>query len=135
MSISTTGFVLTNDKPVWAVMTTIEQTINQLVRKYGSGQPIFQDSTNRFADTNMNPSCKSCWVNFIVGGEARILSVHFDCDCDYSEYGDKKIIWSLTQWGMAEEIIWSICEAMKPYGKVFYRANDAITEEFMEVTQ
>lgn len=134
MSISTTGFVLTDEKPVWPVMTTIEKTIIELVKKYGNGKPIFRDSTSRFPDTTMHPDVQMCRMQFKVGEEDRMLHVHFNCDLDYSEYGDKKIIWSVSYWGMAEEIVLAICEAMKPYGRVFYQANDSITEDFVEVS-
>ena len=52
------------------------------------------------------------------------MTVHFDCDSDYSEYGDSKIIWSVNYWGLAEEIILAICKEMKQFGQVFYEAND-----------
>lgn len=123
MGISTTGFVLTENKDVFEILTTIEDTLKELIRKYSDGGHIFRD-TSSFPVIECSPRMGYFTLCFKVNNEDRMLSVHFDCDSDYSEYGDSKIIWSVNWWGMAEEIILSICEVMKQYGKVFYEAND-----------
>jgi hypothetical protein len=124
MGISTTGFVLTENKDIFAVLSTIEDTLTELVRKYAKDQFIFRDSTSKVPETECNPRSRGFRICFKVNNEDRMLSVHFDCDCDYREYGGSKIIWSVNWWGMAEEIILAVCKAMKQYGKVFYEAND-----------
>jgi len=124
MGISTTGFVLTENKDVFAVLTTIEDTLIELVKKYSTGEIIFLDKTSRFPKIVCSPRSISFHIHFKVNDENRILGVYFDCDCDYKEYGDSKIIWNVTKWGMAEEIILAVCKAMKQYGQVFYEAND-----------
>lgn len=120
MSISTSGFVLTENKDVFAVLSTVENTLIELIRKYD----IWQDSTSQLPVIECNPNSKHFNIRFKMNNEDRMLMIHFDCDCDYSEYGESKIIWSLNYWGMAEEIVMSICKVMTDYGQVFYEARD-----------
>lgn len=124
MGISTTGFVLTEKKDVFEVLRTIETTLTELVRKYAKDPILFQDKTSIVPQIRSIPITRSFYIDFKVNDEQRMLSVHFDCDCDYREYRGSKIIWSVNYWGMAEEIILGICKAMKQYGQVFYEAND-----------
>lgn len=124
MGVYTNGFVLTEKKDIFAVLNTIEKTLISLVRKYSQDVPIFRDSTSKLPRVECSPQSQFFNIYFKVNNEARILTVHFDCDCDYKEYGGSKIIWGVNNWGMSEEIILSICEVMKPFGKVFYEAND-----------
>lgn len=124
MGISTKGFVLTENKDVFAVLETIEDTLMEMVKKYSNGEVIFLDKTSSFPRVKCSPVSRAFYIYFKVNNESRMLGVYFDCDCDYREYGGSKIIWSVNYWGMAEEIILSICKVMKQYGKVFYEAND-----------
>lgn len=124
MGISTTGFVLTENKDVFAVLSTIENTLTELVKKYSIEEVIFRDKTSKLPNIECRPLSRAFYIYFKVSNESRMLGVYFDCDCDYKEYGGSKIIWSVNWWGMAEEIILSICKAMKQYGQVFYEAND-----------
>src|SRR4028118_417676 len=120
MGISTTGFVLTENKDVFAILRIIENILVDIVRKYSAGVDIWRDDTSKLPRIECHPDGEFFTVLFKVNNESRILYIHFDCDSDYSEYGDSKIIWNLNYWGMAEEIILSICKAMKQYGRVFY---------------
>lgn len=125
MGILTTGFVLTEKKDVFTILSTIEATLIELVRKYATKDTsIFRDSTSRLPEIECNPKSRYFRICFKVNNEDRMLTVHFGCDCDYKEYGDSKIIWSVTNWGLAEEIILSICKEMKQFGKVYYEARD-----------
>lgn len=123
MGVSTTGFVLTEKKDVFAVLSTMEDTLRELVKKYAKDH-LFRDKTSGVPNIECSPISRSFQIHFKVNNENRMLSVHFDCDCDYKEYGGSKIIWSVNYWGMAEEIILTVCKAMKQYGRVFYEAND-----------
>jgi len=114
---------LTEKKDIFAVLSTMEETLTELVKKYSTGEMIFLDKTSSFPDIKCNPIFRSFHIYFKVNNESRILGVSFDSS-DYKEYGDSKIIWSVNYWGMAEEIILTICKAMKQYGQVFYEAND-----------
>lgn len=124
MTVCTNGFVLTENKNVFQLMGTIEETLITLVKQY-SKDIIFRDTTSKFPRIECRPTTEACSIYFKVNDENRILTVNFGCDCDYSEYGDSKIIWSINCWGLADEIVLSVCEAMKEYGRVFYVANDA----------
>jgi len=123
MGISTNGFVLTENKDVFAVLSTIEDTLTDLVNKYYK-DTIWLDDTCKLPIVECCSRGRYFAVKFKIKNENRILMVYFDCDCDYKEYGGSKIIWSVNWWGMAEEIILAVCKAMKQYGKVFYEAND-----------
>lgn len=115
MGISTTGFVLTEKKDVFKVLSTIEDTLIELVKRY---------STSSFPRICCSPTTEYFTIDFKVNNEDRRMFVHFDCDCDKKQYGGSKIIWSVNYWGLAEEIILTVCKAMKQYGRVFYEAND-----------
>ena len=110
MSVSTTGFVLTEKKDVFEVLSTIRDALTE---DYSVFPRIECELKGRYFN-----------FSFKLNNESRMLMVHFDCDCYYSEYPGSKIIWSLSYWGLAEEIILSICKAMKRFGQVYYEAND-----------
>lgn len=134
MSISTTGFVVTKDKDVFKIMEVIDDALTELVKKYAK-DVVFRDRASSFPHTKIDAQAKLLASYFRINNENRILHINFDCNCDYSEYGDSKIIWSLSHWGMAEEIILAVCSAIKELniGDVYYRANDAVIEDFVEV--
>ena len=123
MSISTNGFVLTEKKDVFSVLSIIESTLIELIKKYSKGN-FRQDTTSKLPTIECKPDLGFFNIYFTVKNESRILTVHFGCDSDYSEYGNSKIIWSVNYWGLAEEIILAICKEMKQFGQVFYEAND-----------
>lgn len=83
MGVSTTGFVLTEKKDVFAVLCTIEDTLIELVKKYSTGEVIFRDKTSSFPRVVCSPTYRAFYIHFKVNGENRMLSVHFDCDCEY----------------------------------------------------
>lgn len=128
MGISTKGYVLTENKDIFAVLSTIEDTLIELVKKYSTGEMIFLDKTSSFPRIECCPRMEYFVIYFRVNNEDRMMFVHFGCDCDYEEYESPVISWSVNYWGMAEEIILGICKAMKQYGKVFYEANDCDSE-------
>ena len=68
-------------------------------------------------------------ISFTVHGEKRILFVTHTCSNDYSEvYEGEKIIFSLGCWGMSEEIMLVIADAIKEFGDVYYTKNDCEDE-------
>ena len=125
MSVSTTGFVLTETKDVFSVLEVIEFILIELIKKYAIKDiPIFQDTTSKFPTIECDPRMRFFNIPFKVNNESRMLTVHFGCDSDYSEFGGSKIIWGVNYWGMSEEIVLGICKGMKQFGQVFYEAND-----------
>ena len=68
---------------------------------------------------------RSFYINLIIASENRSLFVTHSCSSDYSDvYKGDKIIFSLGCWGLSEEIMMVVAEAIKEYGKVFYCQND-----------
>ena len=88
MGISTSGFVLIEKKDVFAVLSTIEDTLIELVKKYSTGEFIFQDKTSKLPNIECRPVSRAFYIHFKVKDESRMLGVYLDCDCDYKEYGD-----------------------------------------------
>ena len=123
MGISTTGFVLTETKDVFSVLEVVESTLIEMIKRYSLGN-FRQDTTSKFPTIECNPNNKFFNITFKINNESRMLTAHFDCDSDYSEFGGSKIIWGVNYWGMSEEIVLGICKEMKQFGQVFYEAND-----------
>ena len=123
MGISTTGFVLTDTKDVFSVLSIIESTLISLISK-DANKSIWLDDNCKLPVIECNPRSKFFSIKFKIKNESRILMVHFGCDSDYSEFGNSKIIWGVNYWGMSEEIVLGICKEMKQFGQVFYEAND-----------
>ena len=97
MGISTTGFVLTETKNVFSVLEIIESTLIELIKKYAIKDiPIFRDTMSKFPRIECTPGFGFFNIYFKINNESRILTVHFDCDSDYSEYGCSKIYGELT---------------------------------------
>jgi hypothetical protein len=105
MSVSTTGFVLTEKKDVFEVLEVIDSTLIELVKKYSKQLFIHKDCTSKLPTIECRPITKCFSIYFRINDEGRILTVHFDCDCYYKEYGDSKIIWSVNNWGYGVPIL------------------------------
>jgi hypothetical protein len=134
MGIATTGFILTRNKNVFDVMDKVERCLFDLVKKHSTkGALIFMDTKSSFPTMTLRPSGRSVTVRFTVGGENRDLSVFFDFDSDYSEYGDSKIIWRVNTWGRAEEIVHAIGFALQDGDGFYYCANDALSDECIKM--
>ena len=67
-------------------------------------------------------------INFRVNGEKRNLFVTHVCSNDYSDvFEGEKIIFSLGCWGMSEEIMMVVADAIKEFGDIYYTNNDCET--------
>jgi len=64
MGVSTTGFVLTEKKDVFSVLSVIESTLIDLVKKYSSGDFIWLDETSKFPEIDCNSNSKYFVVNY-----------------------------------------------------------------------
>jgi hypothetical protein len=84
MGISTTGFVLTKNKDVFAVLTTIEDTLAELINKYAKDS-IWLDDDCKLPIIECCARGRYFAIKFKIKNENRMLMVHFDCDCDYKE--------------------------------------------------
>ena len=64
----------------------------------------------------------------------RQLSIHFGCDCDYSDtYKGDKVILSLGCWGSSDEIMKTLAKALAQFGDVYYDHNDCDAEGFVKL--
>jgi hypothetical protein len=67
-------------------------------------------------------------------GEFRSLKVLGDCCSDYSSVCEgHKILFSLGNWGMHQEIMNQVALAVEPFGDVYYDHNDCNDEGFISV--
>ena len=65
-------------------------------------------------------------IYFTVHGENRRLFITHTCSNDYSDvYKGDKIIFNLGCWGMSEEIMMLVSEAVKDFGDVYFTKNDS----------
>jgi hypothetical protein len=95
--------------------------------------PTLKDRLGKFPSTKVHPSSKAARTHFGFKDEDRMISINFDCDCDYSDtYEGSKIIFSLGCSGCAQEVILKLLEAFKVYGDVYYCSNDA-EEDFVKL--
>jgi hypothetical protein len=64
-------------------------------------------------------------INFTIHGESRQLFITHTCSSDYSDtYKGDKIIFSLGNWGMSEDIMMVVADAIKDKGDLYYVKND-----------
>lgn len=55
----------------------------------------------------------------------RLISLHTTCSTDYVDvYNGHKVILSINRWGRYKDIIKVVCEALKPFGEVYYTLDD-----------
>lgn len=72
-------------------------------------------------------------IRFSIYGELRNLSATHVCSEDYSDiYQGGKIIFSLGSWGMSEEIMMVVAEAIKDFGDIYFVKED-ITYNFTKL--
>lgn len=62
-----------------------------------------------------------------------MLSFYPDFSCDYNDsFNGPKLIFSIGCWGAHKEIMSIVCDALAPFGRVFYCEDDS-TDEFVEI--
>lgn len=86
--------------------------INKVLKEYSNG--IRTCDTYDFRSFN---------INFTIHGEIRQLFITHNCSNDYSDtYKGDKIIFSLGNWGMSEDIMMVVADAIKEF-RYYLRAN------------
>lgn len=112
MSCTSVGFIQMERKPVFEILSAIT------------------DSLRIFGASEINParvyiSTEYVTIDFNYQLDKRMLSIHFDCDSDYSDmsYGPK-VIFSLGAVADGPEIIRQLCIDLSQFGRVFYTPND-----------
>lgn len=116
MSCTSVGFVLTDEKPVFEILSAIRDGLNEfgIIR-------IDDPIVHWFADF--------ITINFNYCDEYRNMSVFFDCDNDYSDSAlGNKVIFSMGTNGHGPEIIRELCLDLSQFGRVFYTPNDCVND-------
>ncbi len=112
MGCTSVGFILTDKKPVFDILSVIRESLKDFGIK-------------RIDDPRLRWFAEFVTIDFSYSDEMRSLSVFFDCDNDYSEsaIGDK-VIFSLGAGGVGPEIIRQLCIDLSQFGRAFYTPND-----------
>ena len=84
MGISTNGFVLTENKDIFAVLTTMEDTLTELVRKYAK-ETIWLNDICKLPVVECCSRGRYFAIKFKIKNENRMLMVHFDYDGEVVE--------------------------------------------------
>ena len=129
MGVSAKCLCQTDNKNVFEVAGVIEKALRSLTKKYKDPSKR-ADSQNKIGVQEMSATSQMLMFNFTVQGEERLLHVHFSCDCDSPEFGDKKLICSLGAWGLSDEIITTVAKALQVYGDTHVMYNDASSEGY-----
>lgn len=70
-------------------------------------------------------------INFTVEGETRTLWYFPDCSCDTDDITKQHTLsFSIGYWGMCDEIMQEVIEALKDFGKVYYDFNDCDDKDY-----
>lgn len=112
MGCASVGFILTDKKPVFDILSTIRSSL----KNFGA---------NKIKDARICFPEEYVTIDFSYQHDERMLSVYFDCDSDYSDtvYGDK-VIFSLAAISDGPDIIRELCIDLSQFGRVFYTPND-----------
>jgi len=136
MVCTTTGFVLTKNKNISEIWQKIQTGLFNDMRKE-SGQDylwkVWETGQFSYPSCRVEPVGGLFTVSFIFKGEQRDLSIHLDCDSDYSYVKKgKKIITSLGAWGESVHLTEIVLKALQPLGKT-YMTDNGCSDEWREV--
>lgn len=129
MGVDTRGFVLTNEKNVHKVWSTIHKSlIDEMMKESGADNQIALFYRHIGYS---RPSCEvvdvegMLIISFQFKGEDRALRLYLDRDSDY-EYvkRGKKIIISLGMWGSSLQLIEAVLKGLSIFGKAYILEND-----------
>ena len=134
MATSTVGFVTIKDKDkdFFAVTTAISKVIQDnfsITEPRMVLHPEIQYVEILFSIKDFDFKNLPIYKMPII--EKRKLSLHFDCNYDYSDISkSNKITWSVGSWGLSQEIIKTICKAMTGFGTVYYIPQDTDDDNY-----
>jgi hypothetical protein len=133
MGVDSKGICLTKNKDVFNICKQVEKALDNLVGIYKNPK-VRVDKENLMKSVEINPMCEMVIFHFYIKGEQRSLHLHFGCDSDYREEGllGSKLIFSVGMWGMYEEIIYSVADALLDHGPVFTKLNDCDSSPFVK---
>lgn len=132
MSIDTKGFIVGENKDVWAVRDSITSSIREYIVPKIKTDNYLQRFRLQSIDVRMSNSFQMLSFSFKDGGDERVLYVHFDCDGDCADitFGPK-IIFSLGTWGNAEDLIKQVGMGLsRDFNSNFYYCPMDATDEW-----
>ena len=134
MSISTTGFIVTELKNPFPLLGLIEQVIRKLLYPHWNARlerearrdGVFPNAEFSSPVFKLNtPSSGSVQTSFTYKGEQRTLWVHFLCDSDYGEVSEgSKVILSLGDYGMSRPLLRALLQPLSVFGAAYLDESD-----------
>lgn len=126
MGISAKAACLTNSKDVFDITQNIVKAIDEKITQARPDKRRFaKDPNNKFTTIEMSNFSKMITLHFTLNGEARMMSLHFDCHDDAIELGKcKKVFATLGCWGASDELILLAARVLADYGEVYTVFND-----------
>ena len=74
---------------------------------------------------------QSFQYNFNIAGDARTLWYFTECSCETDKITPEyTLLFSIGAWGTNEEIMQTVIQALKPFGRVYYDYNDCDSVEY-----
>lgn len=134
MGVDTKGFVLTSIKDSTIILELVEGSLGELIREEArldpackGLRPFSPEYRARYQqpEVRLIPGSASAQVSFVFKGNARMLTVHFRCDCDQEDYGPRSVSWSLGAHGDSVLLASQVGFALSVLGKVYIHASDS----------
>jgi len=116
MGVDTKMFIAVKKEAIIDIMPIVINALNKWQRS----------ELDRYADLTCDTyDFGSFNINFTIHGENRQLFITHTCSNDYSDtYKGDKIIFSLGNWGVSEDIMMVVADAIKEKGDLYYVKND-----------
>lgn len=150
MGIDSKLFVTCGKENTVAVGQSVRNTLNVWIRKSLDKDMKKYGAVNYFQVKEVLPKdiyytngvkgfyshdLESFTISFGCGDDMeRTLWMHTDCSVDYNDaFEGDKIIFSIGCWGMYEEIMKVVADAVRQFGDVYYDKNDSDAEGFVKI--
>lgn len=111
MGCDTKGIILTETKDSLEIVRRIREVVYKIDKNYSGG----------FSRSDYSESYS---VSFKDDEDQRVVWIFIDCDCDYKNLGDKKIILSLGYWGRSIYLMQEFLTAFSDLGVCYLWEND-----------
>lgn len=84
----------TDSKDVFKIISLVSESI-KIIIKTNKKTNLRIDKENRIEDILLKPNEKFVYISFLIEGQHNHIYVFFDCDVDYQEFCDKKIVFHI----------------------------------------
>ena len=137
MGCTTNGFIKTKEKDPFKIWHAIKWSLFEEMKKESG----IDDVRAVWGSEYKMPVCEVVGdgyllVRFRFADEQRDMSVHLDCDNDYSwdkNGKGKKIIVTLGAWGRSVQLVECVLNGMSEFGHGFICENDCKDESFRSI--